>query len=81
MGSSALSHCASYPSTLQPPLGHFARTVPRGLGRGKGDGDTVLTFHECAHNVTLDVAAEILGLSAPILPHNTRSEMSLPIRF
>jgi hypothetical protein len=62
-------------------FGHFARTVPRGLGRGEGYGDTVVTFLERAENATLDVAAEILGLSAPSLPHNTRSEMSLPIRF
>jgi hypothetical protein len=62
-------------------FGHFARTVPRGLGRGEGYGDTVVTFLERAHNATLDVAAEILGLLAASLPRNTRSEMSLPIRF
>jgi hypothetical protein len=42
-------------------FGHFARTVPRGLGRGEGYGDTVVTFLERADSVTLDVAAEILG--------------------
>jgi hypothetical protein len=29
-------------------FGHFARTVPRGLGRGEGYGDTVVTFLERA---------------------------------
>jgi hypothetical protein len=62
-------------------FGHFARTVPRGLGRGEGYGDTVVTFLERADNATLDVAAEILGLPAASLPRNTRSEMSLPMRF
>jgi hypothetical protein len=66
---------------LHPRFGHFARTVPRGLGRSEGYGDTVVTFLERADNATLDVAAEILGLSAASLPRNTRSEMSLPIRF
>jgi hypothetical protein len=61
--------------------GHFARTVPRGLGRGEGYGDTVATFLERTNNSTLDVVAEILGLPAASLPRNTRSEMSLPIRF
>jgi hypothetical protein len=40
-----------------------------------------VTFLERAHNVTLDVAVEILGLPATSLRRNTRSEMSLPIRF
>jgi hypothetical protein len=62
-------------------FGHFARTAPRGLGRGEGYGDTVVIFLERADNAALDVAAEILGLSAASLPRNTRSEMSLPIRF
>jgi hypothetical protein len=62
-------------------FGHFARTIPRGLGRGEGYGDTVVTFLERADNATLDVAAEILGLPAASLLRNTRSEMSLPIRF
>jgi hypothetical protein len=62
-------------------FGHFARTVPRGLGRGEGYGDTVVTFLERTGNTTLDVAAEILSLPAGSLPRNTRSEMSLPTRF
>jgi hypothetical protein len=62
-------------------FGHFARKVPRGLGRGEGYGDTVVAFLERADNATLDVAAEILGLPASSLPRNTRSEMSLPLRF
>jgi hypothetical protein len=62
-------------------FGHFARTAPRGLGRGGGYGDTVVTFLERADNATLDMAAEILGLPAGGLPRKTRSEMSLPIRF
>jgi hypothetical protein len=62
-------------------FGHFARMVPRGLGRGEGYGDTVVTFQERARNATLDVAAMILGLTAPGIPRNTRSEISLPIRF
>jgi hypothetical protein len=62
-------------------FGHFARTVPRGLGRSEGYGDTVVTFLERGDNATLDVAAEILGLPAASLPRNIRSEMSLPIRF
>jgi hypothetical protein len=40
-----------------------------------------VTFLERAYNVTLDVAAGILGLPAASLPRNTPSEMSLPIRF
>jgi hypothetical protein len=40
-----------------------------------------VTFLERADNATLDVAAEILGLFAASLPRNTRSEMSLTIRF
>jgi hypothetical protein len=48
---------------------------------GEGYGDTVVTFLECPDNAILDVAAEILGLLAASLPLNTRSEMSLPIRF
>jgi hypothetical protein len=63
-------------------IGHFARTVPRSLGRGEGYGDTFVTFLERADNATLlDVAAEISGLPAASLPRNTRSETSLPIRF
>jgi hypothetical protein len=63
-------------------FGHFAPTVPRGLGRGEGYGDTVVTFLERADNSTpQDVVAEILGLPGASLPRNTRSEMSLPIRF
>jgi L-alanine-DL-glutamate epimerase-like enolase superfamily enzyme len=62
-------------------FGHFARPFPRGLGRGEGNGDTVVTFLEPADNATLDVAAEILGLPAASLPGNTRSEMSLPVHF
>jgi hypothetical protein len=62
-------------------FGHFARTVLRGLGRGEGYGDTLVTFLERADNATLDVAVEILGLPAASLPRNTRSEMSLPKRF
>jgi hypothetical protein len=62
-------------------FGHVARTVPRDLSGGEGYGDTVVTFLERADNSTLDVAAEILGLPAASLPRNTRSEMSLPIRF
>jgi hypothetical protein len=62
-------------------FGHFAHTVPRGLGRGEGYGDTVVTFLERADNATIDVAAEIFGLPAASLPRNTRSEMSLPTRF
>jgi hypothetical protein len=61
-------------------FGHFTRTVPRGLGKGEGY-DTVVTFLERANNSTLDVAAEILGLPAASLPRDTRSHMSLPIRF
>jgi hypothetical protein len=64
-----------------PRLGDFAHTVPRGLGKGEGYGDTVVTFLESADNATLDVAAEILGLPAASLPRNTRSEVSLSIRF
>jgi hypothetical protein len=62
-------------------FGHLALTVDLGLGRGGGYGDTVVTFLERADNATLDVAAGILGLSAASLPRNTRSEMSLLIRF
>jgi hypothetical protein len=41
-----------------------------------------VTFLERANNSTpLDVVAEILGLPGASLPRNTRSEMSLPIRF
>ena len=32
-------------------FGHFARTVPRGLGRGEGYGDTVVTFLERANSI------------------------------
>jgi hypothetical protein len=62
-------------------FGHFARTVPRGHGRGEGYGDTVVTILERADNVTLYVAAEILGLPSASLPRNTHSEISRPIRF
>jgi hypothetical protein len=62
-------------------FGHFARTVPRGLGGDEGNGDTVVTFLERADNATLYVVAEMLGLPAASLPRNTRSEMSFPIRF
>jgi hypothetical protein len=62
-------------------FGHFTRTVPRGLGRGEGYGDTLVTFLEHADNATPDVAGEILGLPAPSLPRNTRSVMSLPMSF
>jgi hypothetical protein len=55
--------------------------VPRGLGKGEGYGDTVVTFLERDDNATLDVAAEILGLPAANLPRNTRSEVFLPVRF
>jgi hypothetical protein len=48
---------------------------------GEGYGDTVVTFLERADNATLEMAADILGLSAASLPRNTRSEMSLPIHF
>jgi hypothetical protein len=40
-----------------------------------------VTFLERANNAILEVAAEILGLPTASLPRNTRSEMSLPIRF
>jgi hypothetical protein len=60
---------------------HFARTAPRGLGRGEGCGDTVVTFLESAYNATLYMATEILGLPTAYQPRNTRSEMSLPIRL
>jgi hypothetical protein len=66
---------------LNRRFGHFACTVPVGLGSGKGYGDTVVTFLERADNATLDVAAEILGLPAANLSRNKHSEMSLPIRF
>jgi hypothetical protein len=62
-------------------FGHFTHTVPLGLGRGEGYGDTVVTFLERVDNATLDVAAGILGLHTASLPRNTRSDMSLPIRF
>jgi hypothetical protein len=62
-------------------FGLFARTIPGGLGRGEGYGDTVVTFLKLADNATLDVTAEISGLPAASLPRNTRSEISLPIRF
>jgi hypothetical protein len=62
-------------------FGNFAPTVPRGLGRGEGYGVTVVTFLERSNNATLYVAANMLGLPAASLPRNTRSEMSLPIRF
>jgi hypothetical protein len=62
-------------------FGHFPRTVPRGLGKGEGYGDTVVTFLERADNATLHMAAKILDLPAASLPRNTRSKMSLTIRF
>jgi hypothetical protein len=62
-------------------FGHFARTVPRGLGRGEGYGDTVVTFFERDDNAIVEVAAEILGLPVASLSRNTRSEVSLPMRF
>jgi hypothetical protein len=62
-------------------LDTFFRTIPRGLCRGEGYGDTVVSFLECADNATLDVAAGILGIPEASLPRNTRFEMSLPIRF
>jgi hypothetical protein len=62
-------------------FGHFARKVPRGLGRGEGYGGTVVTFPERAESATLNVAADLLGLLAASLPRSTRSETSLPIRF
>jgi hypothetical protein len=51
----------------------------RGVGKGLGCGDTVETFLERV--AILDLAAEILGLPAASVPHNTRSETFLPIRF
>jgi hypothetical protein len=67
---------------------HFAHIVPRGLAIrypppqiGEGYGDTVVTFFEGADNATLDVAAEMFGLPTANLPRNTRSAMTLPIRF
>jgi hypothetical protein len=62
-------------------FGHFARTAPRGLGKGQSYGDAVLTFLKRAKNATLDMAAKILGLHAATLPRNTHSEMFLPICF
>jgi hypothetical protein len=47
----------------------------------KGYGHTVKTFLEPDDIATLDVAAAILGLSAASLPRDTRSEMSVPLRF
>jgi hypothetical protein len=80
------AHRHSYPSlrihqNFNSRFEHFARTVPRGLGSSEGYGDTVVTFLERADNATLDVAAEILGLPAAGPPRNTRSDISLPIRF
>jgi hypothetical protein len=62
-------------------FGYFTRTVPRGLGKGEGYGNTVMVFLKRVDTVTLDRAAEILGLPVASLPRNSRSEMSLPIRF
>jgi hypothetical protein len=62
-------------------FGHCARTAPPGLGKGEDYGDTVVTFLERAHNAFIDVAAEILGFPAGSLTRNTRSDMSLTIRF
>jgi hypothetical protein len=61
--------------------GHFPRTVPHGIGRGEGYGDTVVTFLERVDTATLFVAAEILGLPVASRTRNTRSEMSIPISF
>jgi hypothetical protein len=66
---------------LKPRFGSFARTVPRGLGRGEIYNDAVETFLKRVDNATFDVAAKTLGLPAASLPHNTCSEISLPIRF
>jgi hypothetical protein len=50
--------------------------------RSEGYGDTVINFLERADTGILDVTAEIImGLPAASLSRNTRSEMSLPIRF
>jgi hypothetical protein len=62
-------------------FGRFVRKVPHGLGRGEGDGDTVVTYLERADNATFDVAVEMLDFLVDILPRNTHSEMSLLIRF
>jgi hypothetical protein len=62
-------------------FGHLALTVARGLGMDEGYCDTVEIFLERDGNATLGVAAEILGLPAASLPHNTRSEVFLPVRF
>jgi hypothetical protein len=40
-------------------FGHYARTVSRGLSRGEGCDETVVTFLERADTATLNVAAEI----------------------
>jgi hypothetical protein len=48
---------------------------------GEGYGDTVVTFLERDDNATLDVADEIFGLPTASLPRNSRSKMSVPIRF
>jgi hypothetical protein len=76
--SPALSHCASYPSTLQPPLRTFCPYVPPWSWQGRRLLDTDETFFEHADNATLIAAAEILGLPAARLPCNTHSDMFLP---
>jgi hypothetical protein len=55
--SPALSNCAYIHQHFNRRFGHFARTVPRGLGMGEGYGDTVVTFLDRADNATLDVSA------------------------
>jgi hypothetical protein len=47
---------------------NFVRTAPRGLRRGEGCGDTVVTSLERVENAILDVAAEVLALPAASLP-------------
>jgi hypothetical protein len=56
-------------------------TFPRGLGRGEGYGDTVVTLLERADNSMFNEVAEIFGLPAASLTRNTLSDMSLFIRF
>jgi hypothetical protein len=50
------------------------------LNTCEGYGGTVVAFFECADNTTLDVAAEILGLSAASLTRYTIFDMSLHMR-
>jgi hypothetical protein len=47
----------------------------------EGYGGTDVAFLECADNTTLDVAAEILGLSAASPTRYTSSDMSFCMRF